>query len=89
VAVAALLEVVDVVPTLLVEAVGHHRCAEQIAHLAAGHAGLDLVDRRLIEEIALLDVDAVDAGGRSALPCRGFRRNGNRAGIFVKVVRNR
>jgi hypothetical protein len=43
--------------------------AEQVAHLAARHAGFHLVDRRLIQEIALLDVDAINAarrGGRKA-----------------------
>jgi hypothetical protein len=32
--------------------------------LAARHAGLDLIDRRLIQEIALLDVDAVNTRRR-------------------------
>src|SRR6185312_5586999 len=36
----AALEVIDVVPAVLVEDILHHRRAEQIAHLAAGHADL-------------------------------------------------
>ena len=44
------------------EAVGHHRRAEQKLDLAAGHADLDLDDVLVVEQVALLNVDAVDAG---------------------------
>src|SRR5450631_1706856 len=55
VAVAALLQVVDVIPTLLVETVSDHRRSQQIPDLAARHAGFDLFDGRLIQEVALLN----------------------------------
>ena len=61
---APLLQIVDVVPPVLGERVGHQGRTEQVADLAAGHAVPDLVDRRLVEIIALLDVDAIDTGGR-------------------------
>jgi hypothetical protein len=60
---AALLEIVDIVPTFLVEAVRHHRSAQQVSDLAAGHAFLDGVHGGLIQEVTLLDVDAVNAAG--------------------------
>ena len=37
---AALLEVIQVVPTVPVEGIGNHRSAEQVANLAAGHPRL-------------------------------------------------
>src|ERR1700733_6143054 len=58
---AALLEIVNIVPTFLVEAVGHHGRAQQVPDLAARHAFLDGVDGALIEEITLLNIDAVHA----------------------------
>src|SRR6202166_415152 len=80
---AALLQVVDIIPTFLVETVGHHRRAEQVAYLAARHAGFDLFDRRLVQEIALLDIDAVDAsrrqraqGNSEQKPLQYFRQSG-------------
>src|SRR5882757_3541289 len=60
---APLLEIVDIVPTFLVEAVGHHGRAQQVSDLAACHAFLYGVDGALIEEIALLNVDSVHAVG--------------------------
>src|SRR5579863_4752667 len=58
---AALLEIINVIPTFVVEAVGHHGRSQEISDLAARHAFFDGIDRALIEEIALLYVDAVDA----------------------------
>ena len=57
------LEGVDVVPTLRVERIGQHRGAEQVAHLAAGHADGHLVDVFRFEQVALLYGRPVDASG--------------------------
>src|ERR1700733_7888698 len=58
---SALLEIVNIIPTFLVEAVGHHGRAQQITDLTARHSLFDGIDRSLIEEIALLNIDAVHA----------------------------
>src|SRR6185437_14721903 len=57
----ATLEVIDVVPPVVVEDILHHRCTEQVAHLATGHPDLQLADRVAVQVIPLLNVHAVDA----------------------------
>ncbi len=58
---AAAPKVIGVVPAIAVKAVGDHRCAEQELNLAARHADVDLGDVLVVEQVALLDVDAIDA----------------------------
>src|SRR3954447_360268 len=55
---------VDVIPAVGVENIGHHRRAEDEAHLLLGHSGLQLRHHLLRDVIALLDIDPVgrDAG---------------------------
>ena len=60
---AAFLQIVQIVPAVGVKGVRHHRRAEEVAHLCAGHADLELVHRAWLEEIALLDRQTVDAAG--------------------------
>src|ERR1700722_5994050 len=55
----ALSQVIDVIPTFLVERIRDHRRAQQVPDLTAGHSGFDLFHRRLVQEIALLNIDAV------------------------------
>jgi hypothetical protein len=47
---------------LLVKCVGHHGRAEQELHGASRHPELDLIERFFFDEVALLNVDAVNAG---------------------------
>src|SRR5262249_3625640 len=58
---AAFLEVIQVVPTVPVERVRNHGRAEEVTYLAASHSHLQLIDGARLEEIALLDVHAVNA----------------------------
>src|SRR3546814_6159744 len=49
-----------VVPALVVERVGDGRRAKQADDLLLAHAGLQLVDRRFLEQVALVDQLPVD-----------------------------
>src|SRR3546814_1020075 len=49
-----------VVPALVVERVGDGRRAKQADDLLLAHAGLQLVDRRFLEQVALVDRLPVD-----------------------------
>ena len=60
--VAAAADRRDVVPAILVERAHDRRRAHHEQHLALGHAGLERIDGRLVEEVALLHVDLVDRG---------------------------
>ena len=71
-------QAVHVVPAVRVEAVDHHRRAEQEPHLAARHADLDLVHLLDVEQVALLDVHPIDAS-RSEERSEDQRRRGRLA----------
>ena len=58
---AAAAQGIDVVPALRIERIRQHRRAEQVPDLAAGHARLDLLHVVNLQQVALLDVRAVDA----------------------------
>ena len=58
---AALAEIIDVIPAFLVEGVGDDRRAKQKAHLTAGHADLNCIDIVIFQQVALLHVDPIDA----------------------------
>jgi hypothetical protein len=60
------LEVIQIVPAIPVEDIRHHRRAQQVAHLGARHADLQLVDGLAFQVIALLDVEAIDATAECA-----------------------
>ena len=60
--VIAVAQQVGVVPAIGVEAVFHKRSAENKAHLALAHAGLQLVDHVLGDDVPLLNVNTVDTG---------------------------
>ena len=78
--IAAARQRVDVIPALRIERVGDHRRAEQVAHLAARHAGRDLVDVCRLEQVALLDVRSVDATARAeAAPSASSEEQNERA----------
>ena len=83
---AALPEVIRVVPTIAVKAVGHHRGAEQKLHLAARHPHLHLVDICLLEQVTLLDVDAVYATAEPYTDQYGSRRRDE--AVESKAVRH-
>jgi hypothetical protein len=55
---------VDIVPALGCEGVDDQRRAHHEAHLALGHAGLELVDHVLRDDVALCDIDAVNTPGK-------------------------
>ena len=61
---SAVPEKVGIVPTVLVKGIRNHRCAEQELDLAARHAEFDLFHGIGLEQVALLDVDAVDTRAR-------------------------
>ena len=93
---AAAAEVVGVVPSVAVEAVGDHRRAEQELDLAARHADVDLDDVLVVEQVALLDVDAIDASregqsqrersnGTRNLMSRSTGRGGAAAAVCVII----
>lgn len=63
------LDAVQVIPALGMESVGDQRVAHDEANLALGHSGLQLVYHVLRYDIALLDVDFVDPGKRTAGEC--------------------
>ena len=69
-------QAVHVVPAIRVEAVDHHRRAEQEPHLAARHADLDLVHLLDVEQVALLDVHSIDAAGEEHREEQGAARDG-------------
>ena len=58
---AAWLEVVNVIPAILVEGVSHHGCAHDENYLTLGHAGAQLIDHVLGNDITLGDGDFVNA----------------------------
>ena len=59
---APLAHAVEIVPALGFEGVDDQRRAHYEAHLALGHAGLQLVDHLLRDNVALRDIDPVHAG---------------------------
>src|SRR5690606_8705364 len=61
-AVAALGESEDVIPAILVEGILDGRRAHDEAHLLLVHAGLQAIQHFLLDDVSLLDVDAVNAG---------------------------
>ena len=54
-------EHVDVVPSILIERIDKKRRPQDETHLAPLHPDLELVQHLLIDDVALLDVDAIDA----------------------------
>jgi hypothetical protein len=58
---ATLLEIVDVVPALILEGVRHHRRAKERTNLDARHPNGHPINILGIEEVSLLDVDAMNA----------------------------
>lgn len=52
-------EAIDVIPTVDAKHVDHERRAEHEAHLVARHAGFELRQHGLIDEITLPHIDAV------------------------------
>ena len=83
-------KVIGVVPAIAVKAVGDHRRAEQELDLTACHAEVDLDDVLVVEQIALLDVDAIDAScegesgesdERGSISHEGWRSGGAAAGL--------
>ena len=57
-------QVIGVIPAVLMKRIGHHRRAEQKLNGAAGHADRYLINRVFLDQIALLDVDSVNAAAR-------------------------
>ena len=57
----AILDAVAVIPAILVEAIADQRCAQNEPNLGRGHTGLELINHLLVDQIALLHVDAIDA----------------------------
>src|SRR6516162_800064 len=78
-AVAPVLEVIDVVPAVLVEAVRHERRAEQVPHLRARHADLELIDGLPLQVVALLNVHAIDAAAKRRGESQGGERENGEA----------
>jgi hypothetical protein len=58
---AAGLEGIEIIPAFLVEGVNQHGRTQDVQHLAFGHPWTELVDHVLIDDIALLDVDMINA----------------------------
>ena len=58
----AKLQKIRIVPAVLMETVLNHWRAQQELDLAAGHSNLHLIDYVLFEQIALLNIDSIDAG---------------------------
>ena len=58
---SASAEVVGIVPAIAMEAIRNHGRPEQELDLTARHADLNLIDVDLLEQVSLLNVDAVDA----------------------------
>src|ERR1700683_2282831 len=57
-------QIVVIVPARIVKGSRNHRRAEQVAHLAVGHAGFDLRYHHRVEIVALLNRHPVDAAAR-------------------------
>lgn len=57
----ARLEAVYVIPAVAVKWIGKQRCTKDKAHLTFAHTLLDLVAHLLRDDIALLNIDFVDA----------------------------
>ena len=97
----ALAQGVDVIPTVRVERVDEEGSPQDEAHLALLHPDLQPVNHLLVDDVALLDIDAVQARQvghlasatraehgdqyESGGPCGG--RGRPRAGIFVTFHR--
>jgi hypothetical protein len=58
----AWLIAVHIVPAILIKRVAHQGRAHHEYHLTLGHAGSQLIDHFLRDDVALLDVDLVHAG---------------------------
>ena len=56
----ASLKAIVIIPALWVETVAHQRRSHNEANLGFGHAGAQLIYHLLCDDIALLNVDAVD-----------------------------
>jgi hypothetical protein len=66
---SASLEVVHVVPSLILKWIRHHRSAQERTNLHAGHPDGYPIDVLGIEEVPLLDVDAMDTARRTRETC--------------------
>src|SRR5690554_8857 len=59
---ATWLIIENVVPAVLVIGVAHQRCAHDKDNLTSGHAGFQLVDHLLGDDITLRNRDFIDSG---------------------------
>ena len=81
-------ERVDVVPAVWLERIGHHRGAEHVAHLAAGHPGLDLVHVAGLQQVALLDVRPVYAAWQARGRRKQWRQGSQTWGAIEEFCRS-
>lgn len=77
---------VQIIPTILMKKIGQHRRSHDIEHLAFVHRGSELIDHALIDHIALLDINAVDAGQVSQNGGAGSERQACRDGKYAARV---